>query len=97
MNDARLVEFIGLLTHAFVLLLGLGGMLRIIPFPRGRWTGVGLILMALSMMLLVVAPRLASPMSGALVYAIGFVVALWLLLGPVPRAYRNSQRSGESM
>ena len=75
-------ELAGLLTHALVLLLGLGGLLRLIPLARGRRAGAGLLLMAASMALIVMEPRWQLGLAGAASYTVAFLAALWLLLGP---------------
>ena len=75
-------ELVGLLTHALVLLLGLGGLIGLIPLARGRRAGAGLLLMAGSMALVVMEPRWQLGHVGATAYTIAFLAALWLLLGP---------------
>ncbi len=75
-------EVLGLVTHAFVLVLGFGGVFGVIPLARGRRSGYGLLLMALSMALVVMEPRWQLGIVGALVYTAAFMTALWLLLGP---------------
>ena len=82
MNAMSVVEIAGFATHTLVLLLGLGGVLGIIPLARGRRGGAGLILMAVAMTVLVAAPRLPSPLTASMAYVVGFLAALWLLLGP---------------
>ena len=82
-------ELVGLLTHALVLLLGLGGLIGLIPLARGRRAGAGLLLMAGSMALVVMEPRWQLGNVGATAYTVAFLTALWLLLGPdrgLPRA-----------
>ncbi|KGB52330.1 hypothetical protein FG91_03607 [Sphingopyxis sp. LC81] len=81
-------ELVGLLTHALVLLLGLGGLIGFIPLARGRRAGVGLLLMAGSMALVVMEPRWQLGLVGATAYTVAFLTALWLLLGPVRRMPR---------
>lgn len=51
-------ELAGLLTHLAVFVVGLGGSVGILPLARGRRSGLGLILMALSMTVLVLQPVL---------------------------------------
>lgn len=76
------IELVGLITHAFVLLLGLGGLLGLIPLARGRRAGAGLLLMAGSMALVFMEPQGKLGLVGAAVYTVAFLTALWLLLGP---------------
>lgn len=78
-----LVELISLLTHLGVFIRGLGGIMKVMPLPRGRRSGLDLILMALAMTILAVGPRRWFGELVALSYAVTFVVALWLLIGPV--------------
>lgn len=75
-------ELVGLLTHVLVLLLGLGGLLGLIPLARGRRAGAGLLLMAGSMALVIMEPRWQLGLVGVTAYAAAFLAALWLLLGP---------------
>lgn len=79
------LEVAGLLTHALVLALGVGGLAGVIPLARGRRGGLGLVLMALAMGIVVLEPtwRL-GPLSAAL-YTLAFLSGLWLLLGPEKR------------
>ena len=82
-------ELVGLLTHALVLILGLGGLVGLIPLARGRRAGAGLLLMAGSMALVVMEPRWNLWLMGAAAYTIAFLAALWLLLGPDRRLPRT--------
>ena len=78
-------DWAGLVTHGVVLALGLGGLVGAVPLPRGRRSGFGLVLMAVSMVVLLVAAR--RPPAGlapALVHVVTFALALWLLIGPAP-------------
>lgn len=75
-------ELVELLTHGFVLLLGLGGLIGLIPLARGRRAGLGLLLMAGSMALVFMEPRWQLGALGATAYTVAFLTALWLLLGP---------------
>ena len=75
-------EWVGLLTHLVVFAIGLGGLVGLVPLARRRRSGLGLVLMALSMTILVLEPRLHLGMFAAGAYIVGFVIALWLLLGP---------------
>lgn len=75
-------ELVGLLTHALVLLLGLCGLIGLIPLARGRRAGAGLLLMAGFMALAVMEPRCQLGLMGATAYTVAFLAALWLLLGP---------------
>lgn len=78
-------EIAGLLTHLLVLALGVGGMIGWIPLVRGRRAGVGLLLMAVSMGLIMLEPSWQLGIFGAVAYTITFLTALWLLLGPDQR------------
>ena len=49
-------ELVALLLHVGVLAIGVGGMLGVVPLPRGRRSGLGLALMATSMLVLFAAP-----------------------------------------
>ncbi|WP_235705933.1 MULTISPECIES: hypothetical protein [Acidiphilium] len=75
-------QLAGLLTHLFVLALGLGGLIGIIPLARGRRAGSGLVLMAISMGIVILAPRWNFGIAGVSAYVVGFLAGLWLLLGP---------------
>ena len=91
-------ELVGLLTHVLVLPLGLGGLLVLIPLARGRRAGAGLLLMAGSMALIIMEPRLQLGFVGATAYAAAFLAALWLLLGPdraTPEAKVDLRQAGQ--
>lgn len=76
----------GLLTHLVVLGLGVGGMARLVPLPRGRRSGLGLVLMALAMAALMLPARgTAMRTVAGLAHAALFGIALWLLVGPMRR------------
>lgn len=60
-------ELVGLITHALVLILGLGGLLGLIHLARGRRAGAGLLLMAGSMALVVLEPQWNLGLVGAAV------------------------------
>lgn len=78
-------ELAGLLTHVAVSPIGAGGSVDIVALPRGRRSGLGLVLMALSMVVLVVQPRwqLGPDLVVAAGHVAFFAIALWLLIGPV--------------
>lgn len=78
----NLFETVGLVTHLFVFVLGIGALLRIVPLARGRRAGFGLILMAVAMTIMILEPKWQLGTLGAAAYLFGFVIALWLLLGP---------------
>lgn len=78
-------QIAGLLTHALVLLIGLGAILGLVPLARGRRAGVGLVLMAAAMTIVVLEPLLNLHALGVAAYVIGFLTGLWLLLGPARR------------
>ncbi len=75
-------QIAGLATHLLVLALGIGGMTGIVPLARGRRAGVGLILMAVAMSIVVLQPLLHWGVLAIGVYVLGFLTGLWLLLGP---------------
>lgn len=75
-------QIAGLLTHLLVFALGVGGLTGIVPLARGRRAGVGLILMAIAMSIVVLEPILHWGMVAVVVYVTGFLTGLWLLLGP---------------
>lgn len=77
-----------LVTHLTVFGLGVGGLARWVPLPRGHRTGTGLVLMALAMavLMLPVAPGVALGASVSLVHVVLFAIALWLLIGPERRS-----------
>ncbi len=90
-------ELAGLLTHLAVFVVGLGGSVGILPLARGRRSGLGLILMALSMTVLVLQPvfqpRWLPDGWTAIGYVVGFAIALWLLIGPA--SPKNAGADGE--
>jgi hypothetical protein len=75
-------ELAGLLTHLIVFVIGIGALVGVVPLARGRRAGLGLVLMALSMTVLVLEPRWHLGILAAAAYVTGFTIALWLLLGP---------------
>lgn len=58
-------ELFELLTHVLVLLLGVGGLIGLIPLARGRRAAAGLLLMAGPMALVVMEPRWQLSLMGA--------------------------------
>lgn len=86
-------EVAGLLTHLVVLVVGVGGIAKVVPLPRGPRSGLGLTLMALAMIVLVVWPRWQLPggWAAAATYAVGFALSLWLLVGPVRPRTRGAK------
>jgi len=75
-------QIAGLVTHALVLLIGIGAIFGLVPLARGRRAGFGLVLMAVAMTVVVLEPRLQFGMMGVGAYVVGFLTGLWLLLGP---------------
>ena len=53
----KLFELTGFLTYLIVFTIGVGALVGVVPLARGRRAGLGLVLMALAMTLLVLAPR----------------------------------------
>lgn len=86
-------ETVGLLTHLVVLVIGMGGIAKILPLPRGRRSGLCPTVMALAMTVLVVWPRWqqSGDWVAAMVYAAGFAAAFWLLVGPVRPKTRGAK------
>jgi hypothetical protein len=84
----------GLLTHLFVLLIGAGALAGIVPLAHGRRAGLGLVLMAISMSIVVLEPRLQLGAVGVSAYVVGFLAGLWLLLGPERQHRRLSRFHG---
>lgn len=86
MNDFNLdigaFGLIGLLTHLIVFIIGLGALVGIVPLARGRRAGLGLVLMALAMTIMVLEPAWHLGAAAAVAYVAGFTIALWLLIGP---------------
>lgn len=81
MIQINLYEAVGLLTHLIVFAIGLGAMIGVVPLERGGRAGLGLILMALAMTVLILAARFEFGLAGALTYVAGLAIAFWLLLG----------------
>lgn len=81
-----LLPAVGLLTHAGVLVIGIGGILRLIPLSRGRRSGIGLTVMALVMALLMEPPSWLPSWTTATLYTAGFGGAFWLVIGPARTA-----------
>lgn len=77
-----LFQVVGLLTHLLVFALGIGGLAGVVPLARGRRAGLGLVLMALSMGIVIMEPQWRLGAVGAGLYTTGFLGALWLVLGP---------------
>lgn len=80
-----LFQIVGLLTHLLVFALGVGGLTGVVPLARGRRAGLGLVLMAISMGVVIMEPQWHLGGAGAGAYTIGFLAALWLVLGPERR------------
>lgn len=93
MNFSNLAPFelAGLLTHVAVLVVGVGGSMGVVPLARGRRSGLGLVLMALAMTVLILEPRWQLGSWAAGTYVAGFAVALWLLIGPTSLTYKRSE------
>lgn len=68
--------------HVGVLVVGVGGMLGLVHLPRGRRSGAGLGLMAVSMFVLAAAQRWALGGWATAVMAVAFVAGLALVVGP---------------
>ena len=72
----------GVLTHLVVLVIGVGRLVGLVPLARRRRSGLGLVLMALAMAVLVAPPLGRLGELAAVGYVVAFAVALWLLIGP---------------
>ena len=68
--------------HVGVLVIGLGGVLGWVRLPRGRRSGAGLGLMAVSMFVLAAAQRWALGGWTTAVMAAAFLAGLALVVGP---------------
>lgn len=77
-------ELAGLLTHTVVFAIGLGGVSGLVLLARGRRADLGLVLMAVSMVLLIVGPGWSLGLAASVGHAVLFFTALWLLIGPGP-------------
>jgi hypothetical protein len=75
-------DLTALLAHVGVLIIGVGGMLGILPLPRGRRSGLGLALMATSMLVLFASPAWNQGLLGAAGFLAAFGPGLWLVAGP---------------
>lgn len=84
-------ELAGLLTHAVVFAVGLGAISGLVPLARGRRSGLGLVLMAASMLLLIIGPGWNLGLAASVGHAVLFFAALWLLIGPVPGKPREQR------
>lgn len=80
----------GLPTH---LVVGVGGIRRALPLPRGLRSGLGLTPIAPETTVLVVWPRLRQPGEwvAAATDAAAFAVAPWLLVGPARSRMRGAK------
>ena len=86
-------ELVALLLHVGVLAIGVGGMLGVVPLPRGRRSGLGLALMATSMLVLFAAPAWNLGPLGTTGFLAAFVPGLWLVAGPSDGRRRRTTRS----
>lgn len=88
-------ELVALLLHVGVLAIGVGGMLGVVPLPRGRRSGLGLALMATSMLVLFSAPAWNLGPLATTGFLAAFVPGIWLVAAPSGR--RRSTRSPSEM
>ena len=86
-------ELVALLLHVGVLAIGVGGMLGVVPLPRGRRSGLGLALMATSMLVLFAAPAWNLGPLATTGFLAAFVPGLWLVAGPSDGRRRRTTRS----
>ncbi len=75
-------EPVALLLHVGVLAIGVGAMLGVVPLPRGRRSGLGLALMATSMLVLFAAPAWNLGPLATTGFLAAFVPGIWLVAGP---------------
>lgn len=73
---------VAMLAHVGVLVTGVGGILGVVPLPRGRRSGIGLVLMAASMLVLFATPTWIPEAFGAAGFVATFMPGLWLVAGP---------------
>lgn len=81
-NTPPTADLTALLAHVGVLIIGMAGMLGILPLPRGRRSGLGLALMAISMLMLFASPAWNQGLLGAAGFLATFGPGLWLVAGP---------------
>lgn len=81
-NTLPTTDLTALLAHVGVLIIGVGGMLGILPLPRGRRSGLGLALMATSMLVLFASPAWNQGLLGAAGFLAAFGPGLWLVARP---------------
>ena len=86
-------ELVALLLHVGVLAVGVAGMLGVVPLPRGRRSGLGLALMATSMLVLFAAPAWNLGPLATTGFLVAFVPGLWLVAGPSDGRHRRTTRS----
>jgi len=90
-------DLAALFVHVGVLAIGVGGMFGVVPLPRGRRSGLGLALMATSMLILYAAPAWnLGPLATAGFLAM-FVPGLWLVAGPGDNGQTRGRRSPSEM
>ena len=75
-------DLAALLIHVGVLSIGVGGLLGVVPLPRGRRSGLGLALMATSMLVLFAAPAWDLGPLATTGFLAAFVPGIWLVAGP---------------
>lgn len=78
-----LYVIVPLAAHFAVLGIGLAAVLHRVALPRGARSGVGLVLMALSMIALAAGPPLHLQTAAAIVFLATFAPGLWAVVGPV--------------
>jgi len=80
-----------------VLAVGVGGMLGVVSLPRGRRSGLGLALMATSMLVLFAAPAWHLGPLATTGFLAAFLPGLWLVAGPSDIGRRPATRSPSEM
>ncbi|MHB1716040.1 MAG: hypothetical protein ACYCV5_01645, partial [Acidimicrobiales bacterium] len=90
-------EPVALLLHVGVLAIGVGAMLGVVPLPRGRRSGLGLALMATSMLVLFAAPAWNLGPLATTGFPAAFVPGIWLVAGPSDIGRRRAADTSPEM
>lgn len=75
-------DLAALVVHVGVLSVGVAGMLGALPLPRGRRSGLGLALMAISMLVLFAEPAWNLGPLATSGFLVTFMPGIWLVAGP---------------
>ena len=90
-------DLAALLLHVGVLAVGVGGMLGVVALPRGRRSGLGLALMATSMLVLFAEPAWHLGPLATTGFLAAFVPGLWLVAGPSDIGRRPAAHTSPEM